>query len=68
MTATYDDTLAMLTSQFPTEAVGTWAWVDDQLTVGDATTDVNNIRLANFTSTDDNYKSLDNVEVQIKVS
>ena len=67
VTATYGQTLADVTLTNPEgNTAGTWAWVDDTTSVGDAG---QKTFKANFTSADTtNYNTVENVDVTVKVN
>ena len=67
LTATYGQTLADVKLTNPSgNTDGTWAWVDDTTSVGDAG---NKEFKANFTPTDtDNYNTVSNVDLTVNVA
>jgi hypothetical protein len=66
LTATYGQTLTDVTLTNPQgNTPGTWTWVDAETSVGNVGT---NTFKANFTPTDTNYNSVNNVEVTVVVN
>ena len=68
--ATYGDTLAAIQSKLSEydNTHGNWTWVDANTSVGDQTGEGTRTFKAKFTSTDNNYNSIDEYNVNVKVA